>query len=200
MNTPMMQRLRDETQALHNELEHTQFSLDLVKRKLPLSRYVGQLLAYRVVLGALETQLSSSTDPSTSAVWRAELAKVPLLERDLSFFGDQPARGNSGEKVANKFAERIHRYTNQDPAALLGILYVMEGSTLGAQYLVKHVRAAFNLVNGSGLEYYSSGDRTRWHAFAARMNETITDRPQQRTVLNAANVCYREVGAILAAV
>ncbi|WP_328412946.1 biliverdin-producing heme oxygenase [Nocardia sp. NBC_00403] len=194
----IMQRLRAETRAWHNALEATPFNLELLSRTLPLGRYVGQLRAYRIILGALETGLAGSDDPTVTAVWRSDLAKVPLLEQDLEFF-DAVSDDVTAVTVAAQFAALISDRITAAPAAALGFLYVMEGSTMGGLELTAHVRATFGLADGRGLAYYNSGDRQRWAGFAARMNDVVIDAPVQQTVLGAADTGYRAIADTLAA-
>lgn len=197
----IMQRLRAETRARHHALETTPFSLELLGGTLPLSWYVGQLTAYRVVLDALETRLASLADPIVTAVWRPDLAKVHLLDRDLEFFdtipvGDVPATAIG---AAQRFAEAICDRAAENPVSTLGFLYVMEGSTMGGLELTPHVRATFGLTDGRGIAYYNSGDRKRWTAFAGRMNDAVVDEPLQQCVLATADEGYRAIAETLAA-
>ncbi|MFE7797567.1 biliverdin-producing heme oxygenase [Nocardia sp. NPDC057440] len=194
----IMQRLRAETRAWHDALEATPFNLELLSRTLPLGPYVGQLRAYRIILGALETGLAGCGDPAVTAVWRSDLAKVPLLEQDLEFFDAVPD-DVTAVTVAARFAALISDRITAAPAAALGFLYVMEGSTMGGLELTAHVRATFGLADGRGLAYYNSGDRQRWSAFAARMNDAVIDEPVQQAVLGAADQGYRAIADTLAA-
>ena len=193
MTATIMRRLRDGTRAWHDALEATPFSLALLDRTLPLDRYVGQLAAYRIILDALETRLAGTDDETVAAVWRADLAKVPLLERDLAFFdmGEFPTETLD---VARQCAAAID---GQEPVALLGFLYVLEGSTLGALDLSWHVRATFDLTGEAGLAYYDSGDRGRWAGFTARMNAAVVCEPQQERVLDAAGTAYQWIAVTL---
>ncbi|MEU4342747.1 biliverdin-producing heme oxygenase [Nocardia sp. NPDC023852] len=197
----IMQRLRAETRAWHDALEATPFSLELLSRTLLLGRYVGQLRAYRIILDALETRLAGTDDPIVTAVWRADLAKVPLLDQDLAFFDTVPADDIAAAAitVADRFAAVISDRMTKAPVSLLGFLYVMEGSTMGGLELTPHVRATFGLVDGRGLTYYSSGDRQRWAAFATRMDEAVVDEPLQQLVLESADKGYRAIADTLGA-
>jgi len=192
----VMRRLRAETRGWHDALEATPFSLALGNRTLPLDRYVGQLTAYRIILSTLETRLATTADATVAAVWHPDLTKMPLLDRDLAYFSQRPAGEFLAETVG--VAERIAMAVDhREPAALLGFLYVFEGSTLGALELTQHVRAAFQLPDDHGLAYYTSGDRTRWAGFSARMDAALTHDPRQEDVLAAATTAYRWIADVL---
>jgi heme oxygenase len=150
------ERLRAQTRAWHDALEATPFATAMVGGTLPIERYVAQLAAHRVVLEALEGELSRAVCPSVAAVWSPDLAKLPLLDSDLRHFA---ARGTAprpwqpwavGE--AQEFAREIRLAAASDPQALLGFLYVLEGSTLGGLILRRYVTRAYGLCDASGGE------------------------------------------------
>ncbi|WP_405840331.1 biliverdin-producing heme oxygenase [Streptomyces sp. NBC_01518] len=189
------QRLRNGTRAWHEALERTGFATAMLAGTLPLDRYVGQLAAYRVVLSALEAELTRTPCPSVTSVWSPDLVKLPLVERDLRHFA---ARGTTPQPgpAAAEFAEEIRRTAATEPRELLGILYVLEGSTLGAMFLCRYVTEAYRLTDGSGASYYGSGDRTRWAAFTERLDRALGEPAVQERVLAAAERAYRHIALI----
>ncbi|MDX2543850.1 biliverdin-producing heme oxygenase [Streptomyces sp. WI04-05B] len=195
----VVERLRRSTRDWHDALEATPFAAAMVDGTLPVERYVGQLAAYRVVLGALESELAGVTDFSADRpVWSLDLVKLPLVERDLAHFanlGTLP--GPWAADKADAFATDIRqRAADSDLAALLGYLYVMEGSTLGALFLHRYVTAAYHLPGTDGVAYYTSGDRDRWARFTARMNQAFAEPEAQDEVVAAARQAYGHVAAI----
>lgn len=197
MTETLMERLRRETAPWHAALEATAFGRAMLSETLPLDRYVGQLAANRVVLAALEEELARSSAPTVAMVWQADLAKVDVLDRDLAFFAtaSPPAAADAGT-AADAWVADIRQAATTAPEDLIGFLYVMEGSTFGAMILSRHVRAAYKLENADGLAYYLSGDRARWAAFTARMNEAVSTPQAQDRVVEAAQRAYRHTAAI----
>ena len=188
-------RLRNSTRARHQALETTGFATAMLAGTLPLDRYVGQLAAYRVVLEALEGELTRVTCPSVASVWSPDLVKLPLVERDLHHFANRGTIPEPGPASA-EFAEEIHRTATTEPRELLGILYVLEGSTLGAMFLLRYVTEAYRLTDGNGASYYGSGDRTRWAGFTERLDRALGEPAVQERVLAAAERAYRHVALI----
>lgn len=200
----MVERLRASTRDWHDALEATPFASAMIAGTLPVERYVGQLAAYRLVLEALEGELARVTSLSAAPVWSADLVKLPLVERDLEYFADLgTAPGPWAAEEAEVFAAEIRqRAATSDLRArlsLLGFLYVMEGSTLGALFLHPYVTTAYRLPGADGVAYYTSGDRDRWARFTARMNQALTDPEAQDQVVAAAHSAYRHAAAITAA-
>lgn len=189
------QRLRNGTRAWHEALERTGFAIAMLAGTLPLDRYVGQLASYRLVLETLENELARATCPSVGAVWLPDLVKLPLVENDLRHFAAQGTAPEPGP-AAEEFAEEIRRAAATEPRELLGILYVLEGSTLGAMFLCRYVTEAYRLTDGNGASYYGSGDRTRWAAFTERLDRALGEPAVQERVLAAAERAYRHIALI----
>lgn len=198
-----MDRLKAETSGAHELTESIPFSAAMVQGRLPLESYVGQLAAYSLVHEALDDALAASTHPAVKAVWRDDLAKAPLLAADLRHFASQrdsvPAEAM---QVARAFAGWISGLAIASPVALLGVLYVLEGSTLGATILRQHIARAYGLTGTDGLAYYSPyGNKVmpHWKEFKERMNGAVTDANEQQQVLAAADGTFQRVGDILRA-
>ncbi|MFJ5303751.1 biliverdin-producing heme oxygenase [Streptomyces sp. NPDC088350] len=191
----LSRRLRNGTRTWHEALETTGFATAMLTGTLPLDRYVGQLAAYHVVLKTLEAELAHTTCPSVGSVWSPDLVKLPLVEHDLRHFA---AQGASPEPcpAAEEFADEIRRTAATEPRELLGFLYVLEGSTLGALFLLRYVTEAYRLTDGNGVSYYGSGDRTRWAAFAERLDRALGEPDVQERVLAAAERAYHHVAVI----
>lgn len=200
MTASLSETLRAGTRSRHDALEATAFARALLSGTLPLERYVDQLAAYRLVLGALEDELSHATGPAVTAVWSAELVKLPLVERDLRYFAERGVSVRSYPRdEVDSFVAGIRHTAVADPDALLGFLYVLEGSTLGALVLQRHVCAAYGLTAPDGVAYYGCGDRGRWARFTARMNAAVTDPGVRVRIADAAECAYRHTLALTTA-
>lgn len=84
-----------------------------------------------------------------------------FLEQDLSFFEEAP----SGELYLPKFADGTNSDWN-----VLGSMYVLEGSTLGGQFIAAHVEKVLHLQRGEGNAFFAGyGDQTgpMWRRFKA---------------------------------
>ncbi|QNP72844.1 biliverdin-producing heme oxygenase [Streptomyces roseirectus] len=198
MNGSAVGLLRSRTRGWHDTLEHTEFAVAMLAGSLPVELYVGQLAAYRPVLAALEDELTRSACPAVARVWSAELAKVPYLDRDLGHFaasGVLPRPALVAAEV-RAFTGDVRETARTEPEGLLGFLYVLEGSTMGALYLRGPVSAAYGLSDGAGLAYYGSGDRARWKAVAARLDEALPGARERERAVRAAERAYAHTAAV----
>ncbi|MGH1551768.1 hypothetical protein ACRAWF_05120 [Streptomyces sp. L7] len=103
----------------------------------PLRPPTGQLP--RGVVGAGGRARREPPARSVGAVWSPDPSKVPLLERDLRHFATLGAIPEPCP-AATEFADEIR---HSGATELLGFLYVLEGSTLGARFLLRYVTEAY---------------------------------------------------------
>lgn len=173
----VLDRIKQDTAGAHRRVERVFRILDA---RLTLATYAGWLERLLGLYLPLEAQI----DP-----WGERLAidwparrKTPLLRRDLLTLGVPPERIDSlpvcgGLPVL------------ADSPAVLGALYVLEGSTLGGPFIARHPAATLDLQAGNGAAFfvpYGSQWLTRWQAFRERLAAaTATPEVQQRMIESA---------------
>jgi heme oxygenase (biliverdin-IX-beta and delta-forming) len=199
-HTDIMSRLRAETRPFHDQLETLPFSKALLAETLPLSLYVGQLEAYLPIHRALEKHNQTHTDSSVRAVWQADMCRVLLLMDDLAQFNAEMPTA-AVQLATTEFVHFIEEMALKNPEGLLGILYVFEGSTLGARMIAPRLQSAYQLGD-KGVRYYQAYQEQtveHWKQFSQRMNNTITDDNMQNIVLDAARKTFTHVHALFVA-
>ena len=96
-----------------------------------------------------------------SSDWLDGRRKTPLLAADLAFFGRHPA--------ALPRCSELPRAANA--AETVGVMYVLEGSTLGGQLLSRHFERLLSVRPGAGGTFfagYGAGTGSMWRAFCER--------------------------------
>lgn len=144
--------LREETRAQH---EATEAQLPLADAELSREQY-GQVLQcfYRFVHGW--ESWAGKHAPARLNALVAERQRSPLLTRDLEFLGI-PVPADAEERQPGRFPGLPAGDQKDSPeyeAAFLGAMYVMEGSTLGGQYIARHVEDVLYLTPGEGDAYF----------------------------------------------
>ena len=199
----IMARLRAETRPQHDATEAIPFSAAIVAGSLPLASYAAQLAAYVPVHVALEGAIASANHRALAHVWDPGMRRVDLLRADLGALGfAETSMPESTRAASHAFGAWIEEVARTDPVALLGILYVLEGSTLGGAFLRKHLAAAYSLTD-AGLRYYSpygSHPKPHWVAFSARMNELDLTDAEADAVVEAASATFDRIGRILVSI
>ncbi len=190
----IMTRLREETKAYHAKLESLPYFKALIEHQLPLACYVNQLRALSIIHGVLEHEMATCRDRRVMDIWDDGLRKLPLLEEDLAFFKPRglPDASDAIEAALN-MTEKIRLRQIEKPVALLGCLYVLEGSTLGNQIHRPDISATFQLNALDGCRYYASYRdqvQIRWHRFSGRMNSALDDSSLHGPVIEAAHEAF----------
>lgn len=144
-------RLKAETSAAHARLET---DLGLMRPQLSLADYLRVLQGFHGFHAAAEPALVRRLE---NPGFLDDRRKLAWLEHDLRHFG---ARG--GEPWAA--AAEIPR----DEPGAMGMLYVIEGSTLGGQVVSRHLARTLGVSAGQGGRYFASYGQqvgSRWRAF-----------------------------------
>lgn len=198
-----MARLRAGTRADHDATEAVPFSSAMVQCRLPRELFIRQLQALAMIHRALERALAVNDDPAVRLVWNDGLAKLPLLKRDLAALeASEPDPDDPAIIAARRCVDDISTTNQSDPIALLGFLYVLEGSTLGATILRKHLTAMYDIDETTGLAYYSpygNAVMPHWQQFKADMNAIDLTEAQTHSVIDAAKRMFAHIGSVLTA-
>jgi heme oxygenase len=172
----LMQRLRSETQPEHTAMEDT---LDLLRPTATLDDYKATLQQFEAYVGAWEA-FGQTHCPAAMQPLFAARQRHPLLVADLTFFDVAPLK------------ETPLLPDLATPAAFLGAMYVMEGSTLGGQLISRHLEKAFALTGGNGYSFFQGHgvDTGRlWKEFATAL-ESQAESLNQDEVVNGAKQMF----------
>ena len=196
----IMERLKSETQDLHDAAETHGHQTALVKGDLPLERYIAHLEQHLMLHRALENALRahSSAHPAFDAVITAEQFQEPYLEEDLRHFGCDPQTVTSTPET-QEVVEDIERAAAEQPIKLLGFHYVMEGSNNGNRFIAMKIREAYNLSDGKGLKYldpYGQNQRPLWMKFKQDMADQQFTPQEEDLLVEGAKEMFKGVGRI----
>lgn len=186
----LMEELKAATFTAHVRLQSAPFFQALASCQLPLESYVGQLRALAIIHGVLEHALSNCLDERVASVWNADMCRVPALQRDLHYF-EPRAVADLKEPIAAALEadQQIRLQSVEQPLMLLGALYVLEGSALGARVVGPLVSRALLLTGDEGLSYLSgdgAATSSRWRQFQQRMNALELSEQEREQMLQAA--------------
>jgi heme oxygenase len=161
-------RLRTETRDLHTLTEGTGLARAMVRGAMSRRQYVTQLAAYLRIHTALDAALESRAVRGLGAGERAR-----QLSHDLASLAHiEPAHPPSLDAALTDLEARI---ASEERAAVLGRLYVMEGSSLGAAILFPRLKASLQLEDDAMTYYRGHGADTipKWRVFSDRLNEAL---------------------------
>ena len=148
---PIRQRLRTQTRQAHEQLERVALLTELAGGSITLPRYRQYLQRMHSFHAALDKSLIGRLPAAYAG---QPLDQSARLARDLQALGAETV---PAPRSLYQTADALTR----DPAAVWGVLYVLEGARLGSQVLLKRnaanpgVRQAHAFIAGAG-------ERTGW--------------------------------------
>ena len=158
--------LREHTAALHTQVEA---AISLNDALHSLGTYHHLLQKYLVLFRAFEAELHQHTSLLAHLPGYVYQPRVAALEYDLAspalalLPSDAPRRTPALPSIA-------------DLDSLLGVLYVVEGSSLGGQFIYREIQPKLNLSSTTGAAFfYGSGEHTGpgWKRFTLLLDQHI---------------------------
>ncbi|PBJ15999.1 biliverdin-producing heme oxygenase [Flavobacterium sp. ACN6] len=147
--------LKTKTAASHKKLEELPVSMSIMSPDMKIEEYAK----YLNLMHDVHADTEENVFPLFSGLLEdlEKRRKKQLIEADLSFLNYE---------VTN--SEKVFKTENISIPFALGILYVVEGSTLGGRFILKNVSRVPQLSTDKGVSYFNGyGDRTGsfWKSF-----------------------------------
>ncbi|QPN47089.1 biliverdin-producing heme oxygenase [Priestia aryabhattai] len=169
--SPLLLALREGTRDCHKSLEAR---LPFFAANFDAAAYSRLLQAYYGFHAPLEARLGDYQEPVR--------AKTPALTLDL-----QALHLSAADIDALPLCQALPAI--KDEASALGVMYVMEGSTLGGQVLKKAMSERLGLDPASGtgfLDVYGARTGNYWRSFLDRLGHASTAPAAQAATVQAA--------------
>jgi len=149
-NETFLEQLRAKTSDSHTNLEKLPVSMSITSPDITNASYAHYLDLMHDVIKQLEQEIypviSSIVTDLDSRV------KLDLIEKDLAVLDHVKTA------FSNPFGDS--RKLHSVPFAM-GIMYVVEGSTLGGRYILKNIESALKLDDTNGALYFAGyGNKT----------------------------------------
>ncbi|WP_027613161.1 biliverdin-producing heme oxygenase [Pseudomonas sp. URIL14HWK12:I6] len=179
---PVLQDLRAGTAELHIALEKR---LPFFSDTLDSNAFVRLMQAYYGFYRPLESALLDS------GVIPVDFDLAPRLKTQI-LLNDLQALGLTAEAIARlPLCQSLPVIDSND--ACLGVLYVLEGATLGGQILRREIasRLSLNADNGAAfLDIYGAATGRRWRAFIEYLGSRSLDASEREAVVAAARTTF----------
>ncbi len=177
----VMKRLKEATRDQHEGLENT---VDIMKESLTPEDYKKLLLKFYRFYAPVEEELAKLDWEKVGYSLKAR-RKVPKLEEDLEYLGA------AEERNTIKLWTGIPKIA--DHASGFGVLYVLEGATLGGQIINRHIREHLGVAPGSGATFFNGyGPRTgeMWMEFCQTVNSYSEEFGGEEEMIEAARAAF----------
>lgn len=204
----IMASLKAATAELHSHAESRPLQRGMAQGRVDRETYVRYLSQLGVMLEKLESELAalggSDDDLAASArtVFHDHHAHGAAIAADLAALGAaSPVPPLPGTLA---FVNTIDRWSRETPAALLGCLYVLEGSMNGNRFLARSLARAFGIAITPGaappgltyLDPYGERQRDVWQAFRTSMDAATFSPMQRQQMIDAAIETFRAIADI----
>ena len=155
--------MKEATAPVHQALEKLPLSASLTSPAVTLEDYKNYLLRMLPVLQDLEQNIYPLLLVTVPDI--EQRRKLPLLVEDLSRL-DAVIPGVTVLPLTQSTQ-------NMTLAFAMGIMYVMEGSTLGGRFIGNNIQKALGLTPGSGAQYfggYGAATGSMWKSFLQHLD------------------------------
>lgn len=174
-----LKRLKTATQPEHERLER---SLALFETVRTLPEYRGYLRRFYRMLSALEPRLAAESVRHGYGHYFPARSKTGGLRQDLLTLGDR-----ASDLEALPPPTHVPDVTNRE--AWLGTMYVVEGSSLGAQLISAHYEKLLGLSPQRGLRFfhgYGPDTGPRWREFCVDLQAGLERSPTAEAAITGA--------------
>lgn len=182
-------RLKDSTWASHQSVESRAWQKSLARGAVEPERlgdYLAQLLRVHATL-----ERAVDADPAlTSALdWDDSMRHSHRAAGDVVELG---ARDATELPATTHLLAQIEHAIDEEPIALLGFLYVLEGSMNGNRFLLRSLRRGSAAAHCSFAYFDPYGDDqpARWAAFKQAMDRITLGPEEEAAVIAAALLTF----------
>ncbi|MBL0264045.1 MAG: hypothetical protein IPQ05_09240 [Leptospiraceae bacterium] len=134
-NKKLSEELKAVTLSIQERLNKSPFFEALTNKNLPIESYVNYLQAMAGVSGVLEREILIANHSVLNSVWKNNMLKLPGLLADLESLNSTQVEDIPLAIDAMLDTIKLIRLSRIDnPLSLIGIMYVLESSTLEGEF------------------------------------------------------------------
>ena len=170
--------LKEATRDQHKNLETV---VDVMDSAMSSEAYGALIQKFHRFYTAIEPLIRACEMESVGFDFEKR-SKVKLLEQDLRNLKIAP--------IQNTWTDLP---VIDGPARAFGVLYVLEGATLGGQIITRHLRQNLGIDADSGCAFFNSyGDQVgpMWKAFGTAITEFAANNRDNETIIDAAKETF----------
>ncbi len=191
--------LRESTAESHRHAEKRPLNRALARGDISHAAWLTSLEQHLIGYRALEQRLDLMlvSHPAWAAAFAENFRRrVPDFKADIIDLGGSPT---SAPLPATEAA--LHAIGSASPEAIVGMLYVSEGSTNGGRFLAKSAARALGVDPASrtglrNLDPYGSLQPARWASFKTGLDAIHFSAAERDQIRLGAETMFRWVGAI----
>ncbi len=185
---PFLENLRQATDQSHKDLESLPISVSIIKPDVTKTEYAAYL--------ALMHDVVADTEENIFPLLEGIIADLKHRTKAAQIHADLAAMG-----VDNNAAHRrpITRNLKEISAGFaLGIMYVVEGSSLGGRVILKNITASLGYDSDNGASYFAGyGGQTgsTWRNFLTALGEYESEKQCGDEIIAGANFTFAAINS-----
>ncbi len=185
--------LREATKDAHARAEKHPRQSRMVRGACDRAEYATWLAAMEKVWSALDDGLptAASREPRLAAMVKPFHARGAAVRADLAHLGTAtpPGAASAGGTIAS----RVRTLAESGSPALVGLWYVLEGSTNGGRYIARGLAPALGLTGPQGLsslDPHGEATRERWQAWRADLDSQKWTESERAAMVAEASATF----------
>lgn len=186
--------LREATHHHHVKLNQHSLLAGLMQPHYPLNHYQSLLCIYYQLYRLLEERIRAFLKSHPDSFEYDDRYKVPWLIKDLAYFKIDPLILTPLSQSATNFL-MIETF-----GQLVGVLYVVEGSSLGGQMIAQILAKNHGFSQDSGSCFftgYGENTQTFWQGFITFADTLTGDKCQCQLAIEAASQTFQLFNQVL---
>ena len=180
-----LNNLRTKTTESHKELEALPISKSIVDPKITVEEYALYLSLMHDIVQNFEENIYPILSEVISDL--SERKKAHLILNDLKNIGSEKKQTFSPLKNSSEISI---------PFAM-GMMYVVEGSTLGGRFILKNIQESLNFTEENGASYFSGyGNKTGsfWKNYLNSLSDFEAQNNSEEEIIAGADYAFRIIG------
>jgi len=186
----ILARLREETAPYHIQTEQNPYAAAITNGTITLTQYKNYLEKFYGFVRPVEAQLVQHAEWKVYNFDYETTRKTGLLEKDLQSLGLSMQEIGALPECPDLPEQKIFTQA-------AGVMYVLEGSILGGQMVIRMLNRALGVqpdINGHYFNSYGDKVRDRWKAFQQLLVETAADSTtREDQIIEAAKETFRKL-------
>lgn len=170
--------LRQATANSHKQLEENYYSKAIQEPSVTLQNYQTYIAKLYGIIRASENDVYPVLNSILPDI--NERYKAAYIVDDLT---------NTGISLSKAQELPVYNFTISSVAEAMGVMYVLEGSTLGGKFLYKHINKALGLNAENGASYFwGYGQHTGplWNSFISLLSNYAVEKNCEDEVISSA--------------
>lgn len=180
-----IQRLRNSTAQSHKNLEALPVSVSVANPGITIQEYILYLMLMRDVVYDAETNIYPALATIITDIGQRK--KLHFIDKDLTVLSTPLMQAATPLSKNNK---------EHSVAFALGIMYVVEGSSLGGRVLLKNINASLGYDETHGARYFAGyGPQTgsTWKAFMEVMQGYAAKNHCEDEIIAGADFAFKAI-------